>query len=378
MSVLKDSRMADERTDRYFMHRALALARRGLGGTQPNPLVGAVVVKDGNIVGRGYHKRAGEAHAEVIALDQAGAKARGATLYVTLEPCSHFGRTPPCADRVIASGVKRVVIATPDPNPVSGGGITKLRTAGLDLSVGCRQAQAERLALPYLFALKQGRPLVTARAAVTLDGKIGVRGGRIQISGPACENTRMKLRAEAGAILVGISTLLNDDPLLTVRGPFAARKPIRAVVDPDFKTPASSRLINSEGGAVRVYGRADIEGTPEGAGRVAELKNHGATVVALKPNQSGKLDSMEILKDLAGQGVNAVLVEGGAGVYHYMARAGLVDRWRIFLSPTLLGPSVNGQPTVPFWADGGFSLRFQSVIRHGADWEISAVSEKEQ
>ncbi len=149
-------------------------------------------------------------------------------------------------------------------------------------------------------------------------------------------------------------------------------------MDPEFKTPPSGRLLNSEGGPVRIYGRADVERSPKGNARASKLKNCGANVVALNPNASGKLESSEILADLASLGVNAVLVEGGAGVFHYMARAGLVDRWIIFLSPKLLGPAVAGKPSVPFWADGGFRLRFQSVIRRGADWEISAVSEKEQ
>jgi diaminohydroxyphosphoribosylaminopyrimidine deaminase/5-amino-6-(5-phosphoribosylamino)uracil reductase len=265
-----------------------------------------------------------------------------------------------------------------DPNPfVDGRGISKLMEAGLEVLVGCRQEEAERLNLPYLFHLWNHRPLVTAKAALTLDGKIGVKGERVLISDPACERTTMKLRAEAGAILIGISTVLTDDPLLTVRGRYDSRKPIRAVVDPEFRTPLESRLLNSEGGKVTIYGRADVARSPEGIARMSELKRRGAVTIPLEPDASGKLNSAEILSDLSNLGVTAVLVEGGAGVFHYMARAGLIDRWRIFLSPNLLGPSHNGRPTVPFWVDGSFRLKFQSVIRRGADWEISAISYKE-
>jgi diaminohydroxyphosphoribosylaminopyrimidine deaminase/5-amino-6-(5-phosphoribosylamino)uracil reductase len=321
--------------DQRFMQRALDLAARARGLTSPNPMVGAVVVRDGVMIAEGFHRAAGEPHAEVEALTAAGAQARGATLYVTLEPCVHHGRTPPCAPAVIAAGVRRVVIATSDPNPqVSGRGVAVLREAGIDVTTGVLEAPAAALNRVFLTAMREGRPHVTLKAAATLDGKIAdLHGTSKWITGDAARLEGRRLRSEADAIVVGIGTVLADDPALTVRleGPWP-RQPLRVVLDSKARTPVAAKLIQGEpkGLAIVAVG-ADA---PEE--RVGALEAAGAQVVRC-PAADGRVSPAGLLATLAGREVRGVLVEGGGEVAASFLEAGLVDRVAMFLAPLLLG-----------------------------------------
>ena len=321
--------------DQRFMQRALDLAARARGLTSPNPMVGAVLVRDGVMIAEGYHRAAGEPHAEVEALTAAGGHARGATLYVTLEPCVHHGRTPPCAPAVIAAGIRRVVVATTDPNPrVAGRGVTTLREAGIDVVTGVLEAPASSLNRVFLTAMREGRPHVTLKAATTLDGKIAdVHGTSKWITGDAARLEGRRLRSEADAVVVGIGTVLADDPALTVRldGPWP-RQPFRVVLDSKARTPVTAKLIEGEprGLAIIAVG-ADA---PED--RVRALEAAGARVVRC-PGHDGRVSPAAVLAALVEREVRGVLVEGGAEVAASFLDAGLVDRVAMFLAPLLLG-----------------------------------------
>ena len=363
------------------MKRALALAKRGLGQTQPNPLVGAIVLDaHGKLAGTGFHPKAGEPHAEVLALNEAGSRSKGGTLYLTLEPCTHQGRTPPCAPRVIQSGIQRAVVAQLDPNPaVNGAGIQSLRNAGIGVDIGVCEAIADQLLFPFRVWITKNRPVITAKAAVSVDGKIGVVGKRIQLSGPASERTTMKLRAEAGAIVVGVTTIVSDDPLLTVRGKFQDRKPIRAVVDGNLRTPPMARLFSTDGGPIWIFCREETLTTSLGKEKEKILKEKGAQIVPLPQDRDGLLVLKDVIEKLADQGINAILVEGGGRLFSHFVSSGWIDRWVIYLTPTVLGMNYEGEGTIPFPLTspdlGPFPLNFQSVIRRGADMEIVAYSQ---
>jgi diaminohydroxyphosphoribosylaminopyrimidine deaminase/5-amino-6-(5-phosphoribosylamino)uracil reductase len=331
------------------MRLALGLAEQGRGLTSPNPMVGAVVVDGDEIVGEGFHRAAGRPHAEIEALEAAGARARGATLYVTLEPCTHHGRTPPCAPRVVAAGLRRVVVAVADPNPlVAGRGIAALRAAGLEVDVGLLAAEASRQNRVFLTAMRERRPHVTLKAAASLDGKIAdVHGHSRWITGEGARAHAHRLRAECDAIVVGIGTVLRDDPRLDVRlggpassagagGPSAPapwpREPYRVVLDSAGRTPADARLIGAG-----TPGRALIAVTERApAERVSELEAGGATVVRCA-SRDGRVDVGALLANLAAREVRAVLVEGGGEVLASFLAAGVVDRVAVFLAPLLLG-----------------------------------------
>jgi len=321
-------------TDADFMRRALALAERGRGLTSPNPMVGAVLVRDGRVVGEGAHLRAGGPHAEVEALAAAGAAARGATLYCTLEPCDHHGRTPPCAPAVAAAGITRVVAALSDPNPLAKGGGDRLRAAGVAVEVGLLAADAERQNRAWLTAIRERRPHVTLKAAATLDGKIAdVHGGSKWITGEAARLRAHRLRAESDAIVVGITTALRDDPALTVRlGEPWPREPYRVVLDSTARLGADARVIHAGTPA-----RALIAvGAEAPADRVAALTRAGATVLR-GPTRGGRVDVGALLARLFELDVRAVLLEGGGETHAAFVDAGLVDRVAVFLAPRLLG-----------------------------------------
>ena len=329
-----------------FMRRALELAARARGLTSPNPMVGAVVVRDGTVVGEGYHRAAGQPHAEVEALAAAGRAARGATLYVTLEPCVHQGRTPPCAPAVIAAGIVRVVIATGDANPVvAGRGMAALRAAGVDVVADVLEAEAAALNRVFLTAMRDGRPHVTLKAAATLDGKIAdVHGASKWITGEAARTEAHRLRSGADAILVGIGTVLADDPSLTVRlDPAWPREPLRVVLDSAARTPPHARVIAgaTPSRALIVVGAS----APEA--RVRALEATGADVLRC-PGADGRVSITGLLAALAAREVRGVLVEGGAEVAAAFLDAGVVDRVAVFFAPMLLGgapaPTVIGGP----------------------------------
>lgn len=339
-------------TDHRFMARALELAARARGLTSPNPMVGAVVERDGEIVGEGYHRRAGDNHAEIEALAEAGERARGATLYVTLEPCVHQGRTPPCVPSVPAAGISRVVIAARDPNPKVGGrGIEALRAAGCQVTLGVMESEARTLNRPFFTYMIERRPMVTLKAAVTLDGKIAAwdRNSR-WITGEAARLEAHWMRARSDATVVGIGTVLQDDPRLSVRlaEPWP-REPYRVVVDSACRTPPGARVLNSGNPDRAVI--ATTEAAP--AGRVAALEARGARVVRL-PSRDGRVDLQALTFCLAGLEVMALLLEGGSELNAGFLEAGLVDRVALFFAPVILG---GARAPTPVGGRGGRSLK---------------------
>lgn len=337
---LHESAMGVSAAERSAMREAIRLARRGVGGTHPNPRVGAVVLADGRVAARGWHARAGEAHAEVSALDDAGVRARGATLVVTLEPCAHHGRTPPCVGSILASGVRRVVIGMVDPNPiVNGRGIESLRAAGLDVAVGVLEAECRTLNGPYLKALATGLPWVTLKAMLSLDGRIATDGGDSRGLGGAAEQRLChRLRADHDAVLIGRGTLLADDPLLTVRLA-RGRTPWRVVLDSLLRIPESAAILGTTAEAPLIIATV---ATIAGAGsRAAALESRGARVWHFEADAAGQVPLRPLLERLAGEGRYAVLVEGGAAVHTSFLREGLADGVAVGIAPLLLGGSTS-------------------------------------
>jgi diaminohydroxyphosphoribosylaminopyrimidine deaminase/5-amino-6-(5-phosphoribosylamino)uracil reductase len=320
-------------TDTLLMDRALALAERGRGAVEPNPLVGAVVVRDGQIVGEGWHQKYGEAHAEVHALAAAGGAARGATLYVTLEPCCHFGKTPPCTDAVLRAGIRRVVAAMSDPFPqVAGRGLALLRDAGLEVTVGVGAEAARLLNQPFLKRVRTGRPYVIAKWAMTLDGKIATRTGDARwVSGEASRRRAHELRGRLDAILVGVGTVLADDPLLTARPP-GPRTPTRIVLDSRLRTPLESQLVRTARDVplLLVHG----PGVPADHRRRYEEADAACLELA---GPGGRPDVAALLDHLGSQKASNLLVEGGAAVLGSFLDAGALDAVQVYVAPKLAG-----------------------------------------
>ncbi|HET7886711.1 MAG TPA: bifunctional diaminohydroxyphosphoribosylaminopyrimidine deaminase/5-amino-6-(5-phosphoribosylamino)uracil reductase RibD [Bradyrhizobium sp.] len=330
---MKTSKAADRR----FMELALTLGRRGLGRTWPNPAVGAVVVKDGIIVGRGWTQAGGRPHAEPVALTHAGEAARAATLYVTLEPCSHIGKSPPCADAIIAAGIKRVVSAIEDPNPdVAGQGHAKLRAAGIEVDVGMMAEDAARAHAGHFRRIRNKRPHVIVKLAVSSDDKIAAAGHKtVAITGEAANARVHLLRAQCDAILVGIGTVLSDDPLLTCRLPgMEARSPVRLVLDAALRIPAKSRLVHSARSTPLWVVTSELAEAPA----AAILGANGAQVIRLGSGASSGLDLLELLRVLAERGMTRLLVEGGARVAASFVSAGLADECWLFRGMGAIGP----------------------------------------
>lgn len=324
------------------MQHALALAARGLGYVEPNPPVGAVIVDaDGNLLGEGWHQRYGGPHAEVHALEQAGASAHGATLYVTLEPCCHFGKTPPCSRAVIAAGLKRVVVAMSDPNPrVEGGGIAELQAAGIAVEVGVCEAEAKVLTAPFVRWVTERRPWVHAKWAMTLDGKIASRTGHSQwISGPESREKVHELRGRMDAIAVGIGTVLADDPLLTARPP-GPRTATRTVIDPQGRMPQTSQLVRTinEAPVLWVVGE---HVTPE---HTATVEAAGVERLSLRCDPQQGFPLSELLSILGQRSMTHVLVEGGGHLLGRMFDAGLIDEYHVFIAPKLIGGATAPSP----------------------------------
>ena len=324
--------MSFSAADHAHMARALQLAERGLFTTDPNPRVGCVIVKDGHVVGEGWHARAGTPHAEIHALQQAGAAAQGATAYVTLEPCSHHGRTPPCAEALIRAGVARVVAAMTDPNPlVAGGGIDMLTLSGIRAETGLMQAEARALNPGFISRMTRSRPWVRLKTASTLDGKTALENGTSQwISGEAARADVQRLRARASAILTGSGTVRADDPKMTVRDFDIGRQPLRVIVDSTLATPSTAAILP----ALVVCHTAD-------PARCAALAAAGAEVVEL-PGADGRVDLARLLALLAQRGVNELHVEAGAGLNGALLEAGLVDEWIAYIAPMAVGDAARG------------------------------------
>lgn len=363
--------------DHFFMARALRLARKGLYSTHPNPRVGCVIVRDGEIVGEGWHARAGEPHAEVHALRQAGDKARGATAYVTLEPCSHHGRTPPCADALVAAGVSRVVAAMQDPNPqVAGSGLLRLAQAGIEVASGVLEDEARALNAGFIKRMEKGLPFVRVKLAMSLDGRTAMASGESQwITGPAARSAVQRLRAQASVVLSGADTVLADDARLTVRADELGlgaemmalaqrRPPLRVLVDGRLRVPLSKTFFQ--------VGPALVATCAAAAARDRYLAD-GHELLAV-PGSNGHVDLRKLLLELAGRGVNEVLVEAGPRLAGAFARAGLVDEYRIFVAPKLLGSSARPLFELPLnrMAEAP-ELQIVDIRAVGDDWQITAV-----
>jgi len=329
----KEAKAADQR----FMALALALGRRGLGRTWPNPAVGAVVVRDGVVVGRGWTQPGGRPHAEPEALGRAGEAARGATLYVTLEPCSHFGKSPPCADAIIAAGIARVVSAIEDPNPeVAGQGHARLRAAGIIVDIGSGAVEAAHDHAGHFRRVRDHRPQVILKLALSSDDRIAAAGHKpVAITGEAARARVHLLRAQCDAVLVGIGTVLADDPLLTCRLPgMEARSPVRVVLDPRLRMSGTSRLVHSARETPLWVMASELAEAPA----AMKLGAAGAQVIRLAPPKTASgLDLPAVLRALADKGITRLLVEGGARVASSFVAAGLVDEVWLLRGPDPIG-----------------------------------------
>ena len=360
----------DELCDRDFMARALELARRGLYTTTPNPRVGCVIVNAGAVVGEGWHERAGEPHAEVYALRAAGERARGATAYVTLEPCAHQGRTPPCKDALIAAGVARVVSAMEDPNPqVAGKGHAALRVAGIAVASGLLEAEARDLNIGFVSRMTRGTPWVRLKVAASLDGRTALANGTSQwITGPEARRDGHAWRARACAVLTGIGTVKDDDPQLTVREVETPRQPMRVVVDSRLETPPTARVLG-EGTLIFTAAMDEQRAAP----LRAQLRAMGAEIVVL-PNAQGKVELPDLLKELARRGVNEVHVEAGYKLNGSMLREGLIDELLVYLAPSVLGGAAQGMFNLPEMQalTQAHKLEFMDVTRIGPDMRVRA------
>lgn len=347
------------------MARALRLAERGRHSSHPNPSVGCVIVKDGEIVGEGFHARAGEAHAEPQALREAGDRAHGADLFVTLEPCSHFGRTPPCADALIAAGIRKVWAALEDPNPqVAGQGFARLRAAGVEVETGLMAREAQLVHRGYLSRITRGRPWLTLKLAASLDGRTAMANGESRwITGEDARADVHRLRAEAGAVLTTAATVLADDCALTVRLPGDWRQPDRIVLDAQALTPATARVWNADG-ARRLWLTAQDGAAPAGVQRVA---------VAV--DGTGHLDARAALQALAAQQVNQVLVECGARYAGVLLRERLVDDLIVYVAPRLLGDGARALAQLPGLErlEQSIALQWTEVRQIGADLRLAAL-----
>jgi diaminohydroxyphosphoribosylaminopyrimidine deaminase/5-amino-6-(5-phosphoribosylamino)uracil reductase len=346
--------------DRAMMARALALAGKGLLTATPNPRVGCVLVKGGHIVGEGWHEKAGGPHAEADALVQASAGARGATAYVTLEPCNHQGRTPPCAPALIRAGVERVVAAMRDPNPRSRAGGDALAAAGIRFEVGLMEEEARELNLGFVSRMTRGRPWVRLKVAATLDGRTALANGVSQwITGPEARKDGQRWRARACAVATGGGTVKADDPRLTVREVPTPRQPLRVLVDSHVETPPDARVLQGEKALVFAA--------------VAGKTLPNAEIVVL-PNAGGKVDLAKMLEELGRRGINELHVEGGFKLNGSLLREGCVDELLVYLNPSLLGDSAQGMANLAEMTslDQRLPLRIRSVDRIGEDLRILA------
>jgi diaminohydroxyphosphoribosylaminopyrimidine deaminase/5-amino-6-(5-phosphoribosylamino)uracil reductase len=353
------------RQDSVWMAQALRLAERGLFSTSPNPRVGCVLVNENVIVGEGWHERAGGPHAEVHALRACGDAARGATAYVTLEPCSHKGRTPPCADELIKAGVARVVVAVQDPNPlVAGQGLAKLRAAGIEVESGLMEEAAQDLNSGFFSRMSLGIPWVRSKIAASLDGRTALANGQSQwITGSAARQDVQYWRARSCAVLTGIGTVLADDPQLNVRVSPDMRQPLRVVLDSQLRLPLTARLLKQAGLVVYT--------AHQNAQRIAALENIGAQVVVLA-DVRGQVDVTAVMRDLARRGCNEVLVEAGSVLNGALLQAGLVDELVFYLAPQMLGERARGMANLGELTDLSqrIELQWQDVRQVGKDLRL--------
>ncbi len=364
--------------DAGLMRRALDLAVRGRCGASPNPLVGAVVVdRSGSIVGEGYHARCGGPHAEIVALREAGHRANGGSLFVTLEPCNHHGKTPPCVDAILEAGIQRVVAAMRDPNTAASGGLERLRTEGVDASIGAESDRARTMNRRWLTWAQLRRPWVTLKAAVSLDGRIATRAGQSKwITGEGARRRSLELREEHDAILVGVRTVLSDDPRLTRRlgmNPNGAW--LRVILDSRLRTPTEAHVVQVDPSRTLIAHTSSA--SPEDRRRLLAA---GVRLVEFTSNTSDRVHLQSLLEHLAQLEVAALLVEGGASVHGSFVDSGLVDEAVFFVAPMLIGG-----PGLSAVAGRGVAdlelaprLSFESISRHGPDLELCAVRREDE
>jgi diaminohydroxyphosphoribosylaminopyrimidine deaminase/5-amino-6-(5-phosphoribosylamino)uracil reductase len=361
--------MSFSAVDHEHMARAIQLAARGMNTTDPNPRVGCVIVKDKRVIGEGWHVRAGEAHAEVHALQQAGAEAKGATVYVSLEPCCHHGRTPPCSDALIAAQVERVVVAMQDPNPqVAGNGMRQLQEAGLQVELGLLEAQAKALNPGFIQRMQMRRPFVRNKLAMSLDGRTAMADGESKwITGEAARQDVQRLRARSSAIMTGVGTVLADDPALTVRLPDTERQPLRVIIDTNLSTPLTARVLNEPGQTLIMTANADLD-------MHESLREAGAEVLQVG-NEGQAIDLRMALEKLAERKINEVLLETGATLSGAMLEAQLIDEMVIYMAPLLMGDVARGLYHLPHlqrMADR-IELDIRDVRTVGKDLRITAT-----
>jgi diaminohydroxyphosphoribosylaminopyrimidine deaminase/5-amino-6-(5-phosphoribosylamino)uracil reductase len=358
-------------TDHQYMAQALRLAERGLYTTMPNPRVGCVIVKDGIVIGEGWTQPAGQNHAEIQALNSCTTDPRGATVYVSLEPCSHYGRTPPCAEALVAAGVARVIAAMRDPNPkVSGAGLALLQAQGIAVECGLMETQARELNMGFVSRMARGRPWVRTKTAASLDGATALENGVSQwITGEPARQDVQHWRARSCAILTGIGTVLADDPQMNVRAIDVVRQPLRVIVDSRLQLPSDAKIL--QGGNVLVACRDD--NTPHGA----RLCDAGAALLAL-PDEHGQVDLSALLVELAKREINEVQIEAGATLNGALLQAGLVDELLLYYAPTLLGRRARGLFDFPALTSmqQRMELEILSLDRVGQDIRLIARPKK--
>jgi diaminohydroxyphosphoribosylaminopyrimidine deaminase/5-amino-6-(5-phosphoribosylamino)uracil reductase len=363
--------------DAHYMARALELARKGLYSTHPNPRVGCVVVRDGQVVGEGWHVRAGEPHAEVHALRQAGELARGATAYVTLEPCSHHGRTPPCAEALVNAGVARVVAAMQDPNPqVAGRGLLRLMQAGIMVQSGVMETEARALNVGFIKRMEQGLPYVRVKLAMSLDGRTAMASGESQwITGPAARSAVQRLRARSSVVLTGADSVLADGARMTVRASelgldteatalAVARQPLRVLIDGRLKVPLDAPFYQAGSALVVTCAAAQAR---------ERYEQQGLELLAL-PGSDGHVDLRKLLSELASRGVNELLVEAGPRLAGAFARMGLVDEYQLFVAGKFLGSSARPLLDWPLaQMSEAPALKIIEMRAVGDDWRVIAI-----
>ncbi|MCO5368623.1 bifunctional diaminohydroxyphosphoribosylaminopyrimidine deaminase/5-amino-6-(5-phosphoribosylamino)uracil reductase RibD [Pseudomonas alliivorans] len=363
--------------DVHYMARALELARKGLYSTHPNPRVGCVIVREGQIVGEGWHALAGEPHAEVHALRQAGEQARGATAYVTLEPCSHHGRTPPCADALVNAGITRVVASMQDPNPeVAGRGLLRLMTAGIAVQCGVLEAEARALNKGFIKRMETGQPYVRVKLAMSLDGRTAMASGESQwITGPEARSAVQRLRAQSSVVLTGADTVLADKARLTVRPDelglnaefsalAAARAPLRVLIDGRLRVPLDAPFFQAGSALVATCAAASARG---------RYHDEGHEIVAMA-DSAGHVDLRKLLTELGARGVNEVLVEAGPRLAGAFTRLGLVDEFQIFIAGKFLGSSARPLLDLPLaQMSEALELNIVEMRAVGNDWRVIAL-----
>ncbi len=363
--------MSTENQHSYWMNRALVLARQGFGYVHPNPMVGCLILDvNGELVGQGFHEKFGGPHAEVVALEKAGDKAKGGTMYVTLEPCCHHGKTPPCTEAIIKAGIKHVIAAIKDPNPkISGQGIESLKKAGIKVDIGIKSEKSFSINKPFFHWMNHRRPFVRAKVAMTVDGYLGHQEKRLLLSSRVLEKTTMKLRAQAQAVIIGVNTVIQDQPRLNVRGEYSNIQPIRVIVDSTLRTSPTSEIFEVKGGAVWIF--CDVQ--KQDSKKWKQLEKM-ATLIPIQTTNEGKISPNQVIDHLGNKGITSILIEGGPTLLQSFADEKLIDEWVIYLNSKNLKGQYPVEKLIGFVTNPLFSLEYQSVIRRGDDLMITGTT----